>query len=119
VGKPEVTNFGATLLGVSDEMGKILGGGVATDSSRPEARHILDKAFSQAQGQGAINSIRGALANRQNSLTAGNRYLMKQYGQMTVPPVGQSRHTSFQQVLFLDVTRTETSLATRLPIERS
>lgn len=84
-GKPEVTNFASTILGVSDEMGKILGGGVATDSSRQEAREILDKAFSGAQGRGAIAAIRGALANRQNSLTANNRYLMKDFGQMALP----------------------------------
>jgi len=85
-GKPAITNFGATLLGVSDEMGKILGGGVATDSSRAEAREILDKAFSGEQGRGAIRAVRGALANRQNALTESNRYLTKQFGQMSQPP---------------------------------
>jgi len=84
-GKSGVTNFGATLLGVSDEMGKILGGGVATDSSRNEAREILDKAFSGSQAGGAINAVRGTLANRQNALVANNRYLTKQFGQMNVP----------------------------------
>lgn len=84
-GKPEVTNFAATLLGVSDEMGKILGGGVATDSSRQEARDIIDKAFSSGQGAGAINSIRASMANRQNAMVEDNRYMMKQIGTMTVP----------------------------------
>ena len=84
-GKPEVTNFGATLVGVSDEMGKILGGGVATDASRKEAREILDKAFSGSQGRGAIAAVRGALANRQNALTENNRYLLKSFGQMAMP----------------------------------
>ena len=86
-GNPAVTNFNATLVPVSDEMGKILGGGVATDSSRAEARSILDAAFSQGQGKGAINSIRGAMAQRQNAMLGNNRYLSKQYGKMDMPHV--------------------------------
>jgi len=84
---PAVTNFNSTLVPVSDEMGKILGGGVATDSSRAEARSILDAAFSQGQGKGAINSIRGAMAQRQNAMLGNNRYLSKQYGKMDMPHV--------------------------------
>jgi len=84
-GSPAVTNFASTLLGVSDEMGKILGGGVATDSSRQEAQEILDKAFSQQQGKGAIHSIRSAMANRYNSLVGNNRYLAKQFGKIVNP----------------------------------
>jgi hypothetical protein len=86
-GNPAVTNFNATLVPVSDEMGKILGGGVATDSSRAEARSILDAAFSQGQGKGAINAIRGAMAQRQNAMLGNNRYLSKQYGKMDMPHV--------------------------------
>jgi hypothetical protein len=84
-GNPAVTDFNATLLGVSDEMGKILGGGVATDSSRKEARDIIDKSFSGQQGHGAIASIRGSMANRQNAMVGKNVYLSKQYSKMDNP----------------------------------
>lgn len=85
VGRPGVTNMQATLLGVADEYGKILGGGVATDSSRNEAKETINKAFSEQQGKGALARIRGTLANRQNALVGSNRYLTKQYGKMDHP----------------------------------
>jgi hypothetical protein len=86
-GQPGVPAFDATLLGVADEYGKILGGGVATDSSRNEAKEIINKAFSEQQGKAALQAIRGTLANRQNALVGQNRYLTKQYGRMNQPAV--------------------------------
>jgi hypothetical protein len=93
-GQPGVPAFDATLLGVADEYGKILGGGVATDSSRNEAKEIINKAFSDQQGKAALNAIRGTLANRQNAMVGDNRYLAKQYGKMDQP--GQTNQTQTQ-----------------------
>ena len=84
-GQPGVTDFQATMLGVADEMGRILGGGVATDSSRQEANAIIDKGFSTAQGEGAIKAIRGLFANRYNAVIGNNSYLNKWYGKMANP----------------------------------
>ena len=84
-GQPGVTNFNSTMLGVADEMGRILGGGVATDSSRAEANAIIDKSFSENQGEGAIKAIRGLFANRFNAVVGNNRYLNHQYGKMQNP----------------------------------
>jgi hypothetical protein len=86
-GQPGVPAFNATLLGVADEYGKILGGGVATDSSRNEAKEIINRAFSEQQGKAALQAIRGTLANRQNAMVGDNRYLVKQFGKMSQPPV--------------------------------
>jgi len=93
-GRPGIPAFDATLLGVADEYGKILGGGVATDSSRNEAKEIINKAFSDQQGKAALNAIRGTLANRQNAMVGDNRYLAKQYGKMDQP--GQPGQTQTQ-----------------------
>jgi fructose-specific component phosphotransferase system IIB-like protein len=90
---PAVTDFNATLLGVSDEMGKILGGGVATDSSRAEARNILDASFANQQGKGAIASICGSMAQRQNAMVGKNVYLDKQYGKMANPQQAKPQAT--------------------------
>jgi hypothetical protein len=95
-GQPGVPAFDATLLGVADEYGKILGGGVATDSSRNEAKAIISKAFSEQQGKAALNAIRGTLANRQNAMVGQNRYLAKQYGKMDQPGQTQTQ-TQTQQ----------------------
>jgi hypothetical protein len=84
-GQPGVTDFQATMLGVADEMGRILGGGVATDSSRQEANVIIDKGFSTAQGEGAIKAIRGLFANRYNAVIGKNTYLNNWYGKMANP----------------------------------
>ncbi len=84
-GQPGVTDFQATMLGVADEMGRILGGGVATDSSRQEANAIIDKGFSMAQGEGAIKAIRGLFANRYNAVIGKNTYLNNWYGKMANP----------------------------------
>ena len=54
VGRPEVTNAKATLFAVADEMAKILGGGNATVEGYKQAHDIIDSAFSQGQGQGAV-----------------------------------------------------------------
>jgi hypothetical protein len=66
-------------------MGRILGGGVATDSSRQEANAIIDKGFSTAQGEGAIKAIRGLFANRYNAVIGKNTYLNNWYGKMANP----------------------------------
>ena len=98
-GQPGVPAFEATLVPVSDELGKILGGGVATDSSRKEAKDTINKAFSQQQGKAALTALRSALANRQNSLVGDNRYLTKQFGKMSQPSgqsqQGQSQYTKY------------------------
>jgi hypothetical protein len=85
IGDPGVPQFQATLLTVADEMAKIMGGGNATVEGIRQAQEILNKSFSNQQMDGAVKSVRGAMANRGNSLVADNRYMTKQYGKMVNP----------------------------------
>ena len=85
LGMPGVPAFQATLLSVADEMGKIMGGGNATVDGIRQAQEILDSGFSNRGMAAAINSVRGAMANRSNSLVGDNQYLTKSYGKMHNP----------------------------------
>lgn len=85
IGEPGVPAFQATLLSVGDEMAKIIGGGTATVEGLRQAQGILDKLFSERASNAAMDSVRGAMANRGNGLIRDNLYLTKDYGKMRNP----------------------------------
>lgn len=102
VGNDPVTNFQATAFGVYDEMAKLLGGGTATVEGYRQAQQILSSSFSNDQGKGAIKSVRGVMANRQNGMIgegdAANRYMLKDYGMMKNPVTQQAPQGATSEV---------------------
>lgn len=85
IGDPGVPAFSATLLGVSEEMAKIMGGGAATVEGQRQAQGVLDKLFSERASNASMDSIRGSMANRANGIVRDNLYLTKDYGKMRNP----------------------------------
>jgi hypothetical protein len=85
IGEPGVPAFRATLFGVSDEMAKILGGGTATVEGFRQASSLLDNVLGNRASAAAIDSVRGTMANRANSMVGDNLYLMKDFGKMRNP----------------------------------
>jgi hypothetical protein len=79
-GKGPLAGYAATILGVADDYGKVMGGGTASDSARNSALALIGAAQSPEQRAQAINSIRGSVVSQADSRIGTNQFLRRQYG---------------------------------------
>lgn len=73
-------HYAATVLGVSDDLAKVLGGGTGTDSSRAEAKALVNSALSQGQREEAIEGIRDAVNSQMASRIGTNSVMQRTFG---------------------------------------
>lgn len=80
-GNDAQAHYAATLLGVSDDLAKVLGGtGGSTDSSRAEAKALVISALNTKQRAGALQGIRDAVNSQKESRIGNNSVLRTMYG---------------------------------------
>lgn len=73
-------HYAATVLGVSDDLAKVLGGGTGTDSSRAEAKALVNSALAQNQREEAVAGIRDAVDSQMSSRIGTNSVMRKTFG---------------------------------------
>jgi hypothetical protein len=79
-GNGPLAGYAATLLGVADDYGKVMGGGTATDTSRNSALALVGAAQSPEQRADAVAQIRGSVVSQAKERIGTNQFLSRQYG---------------------------------------
>lgn len=79
-GKGPLSGFAATLLGIADDYGKVMGGGSATDAARHSAEVLAMPFSSPEQLRTAIDHIRNSVISQVRSRIGTNRYIMQREG---------------------------------------
>jgi hypothetical protein len=105
-GKGPLAGYAATVLGVADDYGKVMGGGAASDNARNSALALVGAAASPEARASAIDSIRGSVSSQLKERIGTNQFLKRQYGyalpqETTGPqqakPAGQFSLSKWQQ----------------------
>jgi hypothetical protein len=79
-GNGPLAGYAATILGVSDDAGKVMGGGAASDNARNSALALFGAAASPEARASAIDSVRNAVASQVKERIGTNAFLKRQYG---------------------------------------
>jgi hypothetical protein len=79
-GKGDLAGYAATLLGVADDAGKVMGGGTASDSARNSTLSLIGRSQSPDQRAQAIKAIRDSVSSQIESRIGTNQFLRRQYG---------------------------------------
>ena len=77
-GKGPLAGYIATVVGVSDDLAKVMGGGQGSDSSRALVESLVKPDASPAQRQASANAIK-AMVSSQMKGRVGNNPFMRQY----------------------------------------
>jgi|SRR5579872_1470932 len=79
-GKGPLAGYAATVLGVADDYGKVMGGGQASDNARDHALKLFGAASSPEMRAQAIQATRNAVLSQRDSRIGNNQFLKRQYG---------------------------------------
>lgn len=79
-GDPALSGFKLTLMGLSDDGGKVMGGGQATDSARDALTHDFTNAQNDDQRHAAAEAFRNAVKSQVKARVGSNRYIAKRVG---------------------------------------
>jgi len=79
-GSGPLAGYAATVLGVADDYGKVLGGGAASDNARNSALALVGAAASPEARASAIDSIRNSVVSQTKERIGTNQFLKRQYG---------------------------------------
>ena len=79
-GNGPLAGYAATVLGVADDYGKVMGGGAASDNARNSALALIGAAASPEARASAIDSIRNSVVSQTKERIGTNQFLKRQYG---------------------------------------
>lgn len=79
-GQKELPGYTATLLGVSDDYSKVMGGGQGSDASRMQVYNSFAASMNSGQRQSAIDAARKAVGSQVESRIGNNKFLKRAYG---------------------------------------
>jgi hypothetical protein len=81
-GNPALASYHATLLEVSDQIGKIIAGGDASsDFKLKEAQDLFHRNFNPQEIEDVGNTVNDLMDNRGKAMVENNRWLAQQYPQ--------------------------------------
>ena len=96
-GSGPIAGYAATVLGVADDYGKVMGGGQSSDTARTQALNLINAAKSPEQRAAAIDSIRNAVKSQTVSRIGKNSIMQKMYGDETAPMAPSAGSDPFAQ----------------------
>lgn len=94
-GQGPLAGYAATILGVADDYGKVMGGGNASDTARTQALNLIGASQSPEQRQAALTSIQHSVESQLDARIGTNRYVRQREG-YNLPPKQTARPSAGQ-----------------------
>jgi hypothetical protein len=84
-GKAGISAYAAKVVGVSDDLAKVMGGSTGSDTARKIVSAIVDPSLSPDQRSAAVEAVRDSVNSQKDARIGNNSFLKKMYGTMPTP----------------------------------